>query len=216
VTDCGCGISAEILPHIFEPFFTTKEVGKGTGLGLATVYGIVKQHEGWVEVESALQQGTTFKLFFPASATPVNPPAPAGTPSQVPGGREAVFLVEDEPALRKLTRTVLQRYGYRVITAVSGADALKVWPEHAAEIDLLLTDMVMPDGVSGYDLAQRLQAEKTGLKVIYSSGYSLEMVNRDAVLQPGDHFLPKPYTPEKLAKMVRRCLDGASRPPCFS
>ena len=216
VADSGCGISPEILPRIFEPFFTTKEVGKGTGLGLATVYGIVKQHEGWIEVESAVGQGTTFKLFFPASATPVKPKAPSGGVTHITGGNESIFLVEDEPALRKLTRTVLQRYGYRVITAISGAEALKVWPEHAADIDLLLTDLVMPGGVSGHDLARRLLAEKTGLKVIYSSGYSLEMADRDAVLQEGDHFLPKPYTPEKLATMVRGCLDGGARTNHFS
>jgi len=214
VGDSGCGIPAEVLPRIFEPFFTTKEVGKGTGLGLATVYGIVKQHEGWVEVESAVNQGTTFRLFFPASATVVNASTVVGPRAPVAGGTESIFLVEDEPALRKLTRMVLQRYGYRVITAVSGADALQIWPQHAADIDLLLTDLVMPDGVSGHDLAQRLLAQKTGLKVIYCSGYSLELADRDAVLQPGDHFLPKPYTPEKLATLVRGCLDGKSYPHC--
>jgi CheY-like chemotaxis protein len=212
VADSGCGIPPEVLPRIFEPFFTTKEVGKGTGLGLATVYGIVKQHEGWIEVESAVKQGTTFKLFFPASVVPVKSAAAASSPSPVAGGNESIFLVEDEPALRKLTRTVLQRYGYRVITAVSGADALNVWPQHARDIDLLLTDMVMPDGVSGYDLGQRLQAQKTGLKVIYSSGYSLELADRDAVLQAADRFLSKPYTPEKLATMVRSCLDAKTHP----
>ena len=214
VADSGCGIAPEVLPRIFEPFFTTKEVGKGTGLGLATVYGIVKQHEGWIEVESAVNQGTTFKLFFPASSIPAKPAFVSGQAAPVAGGNELIFLVEDDPALRKLTRTVLQRYGYRVITAVSGADALKVWPEHATDIDLLITDMVMPDGVSGHDLAQRLQTQKTGLKVIYSSGYSLELADRDTVMQTGDHFLPKPYTPEKLATMIRDCLDGQSHPNC--
>jgi two-component system, NtrC family, sensor kinase len=211
VADSGCGIPAEILPRIFEPFFTTKEVGKGTGLGLATVYGIVKQHDGWIEVETVVNQGTTFKLFFPACVSPAPSASTAGLGQNIAGGKETIFLVEDEPSLRKLTRIVLQRYGYSVITAVSGADALRVWPEHAADIDLLLTDMVMPDGVSGYDLAQRLKSQKTGLKVIYSTGYSLEMADRDAVLQAGDHFLPKPYTPEKLATLVRSCLDGGTR-----
>lgn len=216
VADSGCGIRPEILPRIFEPFFTTKEVGKGTGLGLATVYGIVKQHDGWIEVESVVNQGTTFKLFFPQCVLPTQPVPAAGSEANIAGGKEAIFLVEDEPALRKLTRIVLQRYGYRVITAVSGADALRVWPQYAADIDLLLTDMVMPDGVSGYDLARRLQSQKTGLKVIYSTGYSLEMADRDAVLQAGDHFLPKPYTPEKLATLVRGCLDGGARPSCLA
>ncbi|MEK7781775.1 MAG: response regulator [Verrucomicrobiota bacterium] len=210
VADSGCGIPPEVQPRIFEPFFTTKEVGKGTGLGLATVYGIVKQHDGWIEVESTVQQGTAFSLYFPTSIVPVKAATVSAPPSPVAGGHESIFLVEDEPVLRKLTRTVLQRYGYRVITAVSGADALKVWPQHATDIDLLLTDLVMPDGISGHDLARRLQAQKTGLKVIYSSGYSLELADRDAVLQSGDHFLPKPYTPEKLATLVRGCLDGPS------
>jgi two-component system NtrC family sensor kinase len=208
VTDSGCGIPPEILPRIFEPFFTTKAAGKGTGLGLATVYGVVKQHEGWIEVESTVNQGTTFKIYFPAIAAPVSESPQTAVAPAASGGRESILLVEDEPSLRKLTRTVLQRYGYRVITAVSGTDALKIWPEHAAEIDLLFTDMVMPDGISGFELARRLMAQKTGLKVIYSTGYSLEMADRDAALQPSDHFLSKPYTPEKLAAAVRTCLDG--------
>jgi two-component system NtrC family sensor kinase len=208
VTDSGCGIPPEILPRIFEPFFTTKEAGKGTGLGLATVYGVVKQHEGWIEVDSTVNQGTTFRIFFPALATPVAETPPTALTPTASGGRESILLVEDEPSLRKLTRTVLQRYGYRVITAISGSDALRIWPEHAAEIDLLFTDMVMPDGISGFELARRLSAQKTGLKVIYSTGYSLEMADRDAALQPTDHFLSKPYTPEKLAAAVRNCLDG--------
>lgn len=216
VTDSGYGIQPEIMPRIFEPFFTTKEVGKGTGLGLATVYGIVKQHEGWIEVESAVNQGTTFKLFFPKCVLANQPGPAAGSEARIVGGNEAILLVEDEPALRKLTCIVLQRYGYRVISAVSGADALRIWTQHAAEIDLLLTDMVMPDGVSGYELARRLKAQKAGLKVIYSTGYSLEMPDHDAVMQAGDHFLPKPYTPEKLATLVRGCLDGGARVLCLA
>jgi two-component system, NtrC family, sensor kinase len=208
VVDAGCGIAPEVLPRIFEPFFTTKESGKGTGLGLATVYGVVKQHEGWIEVTSTVNQGTTFNLFFPANLTTVAPPSTQPEITPASGGRETILLVEDEPSLRKLTRTVLERYGYRVITAVSGPEALQLWSQHATEVDLLLTDMVMPGGISGYELAQRLLAQKTGLKVIYSTGYSLEMADRDAVLQPTDHFLSKPYTPEKLATAVRNCLDG--------
>ncbi len=211
VTDSGCGIPPEILPRIFEPFFTTKEVGKGTGLGLATVYGIVKQHEGWIEVESAVNQGTTFKLFFPACALPAACAPVTGHDANVAGGREVILLVEDDLSLRNATRHVLQRYGYRIITAVSGAHALKVWAMHAAEIDLLLTDMIMPDGVSGHDLAQRLQVEKPGLKVMYTSGYPVERAERDHGLQAEDHFLAKPYTPEPLATMIRTCLNGKPR-----
>jgi len=216
VADSGCGIPPEILARIFEPFFTTKEAGKGTGLGLATVYGIVKQHEGWIDVESAVNEGTTFKIYFPACALAASTAPVAGPGTGVSGGKEAIFLVEDEPALRTMTHMVLQHYGYRVITADSGAEALKAWPEHAADIDLLLTDMVMPGGVSGYDLAQRLQAQKSSLKVLYSSGYNLESVEREGVFQVGEHFLPKPYTPEKLASTVRGCLDGETRVTCLS
>jgi two-component system, NtrC family, sensor kinase len=213
VTDSGCGIPPEILLRIFEPFFTTKAAGKGTGLGLATVYGVVKQHEGWIEVESKVNHGTTFKLFFPASAAPAPASvAPEPAPVAAAGGRETIFLVEDEASLRKLTRMVLQRYGYRVITAVSGAEALSLWPQHATEVDLLLTDMVMPGGLSGYQLAHRLLAQKTGLKVIYTTGYSLEMADRDAALLPTDYLLTKPFTPEKLAAIVRNCLDGQPQP----
>ncbi len=209
VTDSGCGMASEILPHLFEPFFTTKEVGKGTGLGLATVYGIVQQHKGWIEVESAPGHGATFRIFLPAHLHPAKTPAPTALAPKASGGSETILLVEDEPILRALMRTVLQHYGYRVYTASSGVEALKVWSEHALEIELLLTDMVMPGGVSGRELAKKLQADKPGLKVIYSSGYSLELLNPESGLQEGFNFLPKPYTPEKLATVVRQCLEQA-------
>jgi two-component system, NtrC family, sensor kinase len=211
VADTGAGMASEVLAHLFEPFFTTKEVGKGTGLGLATVFGIVKQHEGWIEVASEPGQGACFKIYFPEHQLAQSPqPAARATPDRPMGGSETIFLVEDEPALRGVAAKVLRNYGYEVITATSGAEALKTWPAHAAKVDLLLTDMVMPDGVSGRELAQQLRAAKPALKVLFSSGYSTELVGRDALLHDGKNFLPKPYNPDKLARTVRKCLDNAA------
>jgi len=207
VSDTGCGISPESLPHLFEPFYTTKDVGKGTGLGLATVYGIVQQHEGWIEVESEPGQGAMFKIFLPVSKkkTDVHSVPQSGT--QIKGGTETILLVEDEPAVRRLARSILQRHGYRVFEAESGLKALPIWNERPAEFDLLLTDMVMPDGLSGRDLAKKLLTEKNNLKVIYATGYSLEVLNPDFPLEDGVNFLTKPYSLEKLVHTVRRCLD---------
>jgi signal transduction histidine kinase len=211
VVDTGAGMTTEVMAHLFEPFFTTKEVGKGTGLGLATVFGIVKQHEGWIEVASQPGQGARFKIYFPEyHPVQTNQPGTPAAPARPAGGTETIFLVEDEPALRGVAAKVLRNYGYQVITATSGAEALQAWPAHAAKVDLLLTDMVMPDGVSGRELAQQLRAAKPGLKVLFSSGYSTELVGRDALLQDGKNFLPKPYNPDKLARTVRKCLDNAA------
>jgi len=208
VRDTGKGIPPEVMPHIFEPFFTTKDVGKGTGLGLATVYGIVQQHRGWLKVSSQPGKETTFEIFLPALATRGGfATAPAPEPV-IRGGTETVLVVEDEPPLRQLVSSVLQRYGYRVLEANSGVEAIPVWLEYQDEISLLLTDMVMPHGVSGRELAERLRGDKPSLKVIYSSGYSLAVVGTDMVLREGLNFLQKPYNPRKLAQAVRDCLDG--------
>ena len=212
VEDTGCGMNTEILARIFEPFFSTKEVGRGTGLGLATVYGIIKQHQGWVEVTSAVGVGTTFRAFFPAL-----PMAIVETDDQTDslmmasGGRETILLVEDEPVLRELVAKVLEDYDYRVIQAETGVEALKVWEEHQGNVDLLLTDMVMPGGVSGAELAQRLRQRKPDLRVIYSSGYSAEIVGKN--FSDNDPvFLAKPYRPPQLAQRVRKCLDAPPQP----
>ena len=202
VTDTGTGIAPEHLPHIFEPFFTTKEVGKGTGLGLATVYGIVKQHRGWIELKSALGEGTTFHVHFPVAERPVVARPAAAPSNELPRGHESVLVVEDEPALRSLAKLVLQRCGYTVFEAGSGVSALKVWAAQRDQIRLLLTDMVMPDGMTGGELAARLQVEDPGLKVILTSGYSAEATDTAAT-----GFLAKPYSPIKLARIVRECLD---------
>jgi CheY-like chemotaxis protein len=208
VRDSGCGMDAKTLERIFEPFFTTKEVGKGTGLGLATVYGIVKQHQGWVEVSSEVGAGTTFKIYFPSmSAKEDLKPETSSVPKAVSGGSETILLVEDEPMLRELVREILQAYEYRVIEASSGVEALRVWDEHDGQIDLLLTDMVMPEGMNGRELADHLKQRKPNLKVIFSSGYSAESLGKD--FGRGDTaFLPKPYLPPQLAQIVRKCLDA--------
>ena len=212
VADSGSGIAPEVLPHLFEPFFTTKEVGKGTGLGLASVYGIVKQHAGWIEVQSEPGRGAIFKVFLPVSANQAGPVAALSAKPLAAGGAETILLVEDEPALRRLALRVLQRHGYRVYEADSGVEALSVWAEHGLEINLLLTDMIMPGGVSGRALAGQLQGEKNDLKIIFTSGYSPDAVSQDLVLKEGVNFLAKPYHPDKLIQIMRRALDEGSSP----
>ena len=209
VNDSGCGIPPEHLTKIFEPFFTTKEVGRGTGLGLATVYGIVKQHHGWIEVESEVDHGSTFKVFLPVDGKLAPVLEPAVTPPIVGGGTETIFVVEDEPALRELVKEILKFHGYGVVEAVHGKDALRIWTEKKDKIDLLLTDMVMPEGVSGLALAKQLKSERPDLKVIYTSGYSMDLFDSDQKLADGFNFLPKPYHPQLLIKTIRECLDGS-------
>ena len=158
--DTGIGMDAVTLHRIFEPFFTTKEVGKGTGLGLATVYGIVKQHEGWIEVNSEPDKGATFDVFFPASEKILAPKKkkPVLPEAALAGGTETILIVEDEPILREMARDILSGYGYRIFEASSGKEALDMWQQKSDEIDLLLTDMVMPEGISGAELARQLLA----------------------------------------------------------
>lgn len=208
VRDTGCGIAPEHLPRIFEPFFTTKEVGKGTGLGLATVFGIVEQHQGWIEAESEPGRGATFHVYLPKlkkAAPSVSLPAPA----RVRGGSETILMVEDERALRALTRNALERYGYRVLEAASGPAALDLWSQNAGKIQLLLTDLVMPEGVSGRELAAKLQAEQPELKVIYMSGYPGDVAGQGLSLREDRNFLQKPFSPIKLAELVRAVLDAS-------
>jgi two-component system, NtrC family, sensor kinase len=209
VRDTGCGMEKKILDHIFEPFFTTKDVGQGTGLGLATVYGIVKQHNGWIEVESTLGTGTLFRVFLPATEDESSlVPTVKLMEEQVTGGNgETILVVEDEPALRCLVRRILQRYGYEVIEAQSGREALDLWSRESSRIDLLLTDLVMPHGISGKQLARTLAAEKPDLKVVFMSGYDKKLDDDSFSLQPGINFLFKPYNPVALAQVIRRQLD---------
>jgi two-component system, cell cycle sensor histidine kinase and response regulator CckA len=208
VSDTGDGIAPEHLPRIFEPFFTTKEAGKGTGLGLATVYGIVQQHHGRITVASETGKGTTFRIHFPAAATGAKAKGKAGLAAlQLPGGKETILVVEDDLLVRLLTINVLQRCGYNVLQADSGQAAIKVWREHQKRIQLVLTDMVMPGGMSGRDLAEQLGREIGGPKVIYTSGYTQEFTKKELSLNEGHNFLQKPYSPLKLAQTIRDALD---------
>jgi two-component system cell cycle sensor histidine kinase/response regulator CckA len=206
VADTGSGIPPLLLPHIFEPFFTTKEAGKGTGLGLATVHGIVKQHRGWITVQNVVKQGATFRIHLPVIKKDQTGREIDTSQMRLPGGTETILLVEDEANLRLLMGNVLQRCGYTVIRAESGVAALKLWKESNHPVHLLLTDLVMPDGMSGFELAGRLQAEKPALKVVYTSGYSAR-AGKGPPLIEGENFLQKPYSPHKLARTIRNSLD---------
>jgi CheY-like chemotaxis protein len=207
ITDSGCGMDAATLSRMFEPFFTTKEVGKGTGLGLATVYGIVKQHGGWIEVSSEIGRGTSFDIYFPAKRAAADTARGLAVETPIRGGNETILLVEDESGVRELARNVLHRYGYGVVCAANGVEALEAWEQSGGRIDLLLTDMVMPESLSGHELAARLRVEDPDLKVIYTSGYSVDLEEGSVPLQTGVNFLPKPYPARQLAMLVRRCLD---------
>jgi len=209
--DTGCGMDQVTLSRIFEPFFTTKEFGKGTGLGLATVYGIVKQHQGWIEVQSQLGQGTTFKIYLTPGGQSPQPCAESASREPVRGGHETILLVEDESPVRWTVRHVLERYGYRVLEASAGVEALALWHQHHQDVALLLTDVVMPAGLSGQELAEQFKTQKPGLKVIYTSGYSVQSAGDGLELTDGLTFLQKPFDADKLALAVRKCLDSPTQ-----
>lgn len=210
VTDTGTGMDAATLTHIFEPFFTTKERGKGTGLGLATVYGIVKQSNGYIWVDSAPGNGTTFQIYLPRHLDQ----AAAEDQKTVSGerlqGSEAILLVEDSEPLRKLAQTVLSTAGFLVSSAETGEQALEVAARHAKTFDLLLTDVVMP-GMNGRVLAEHLLPRQPGMKVLYMSGYTDSFIAGHGVLEPGTHLLHKPFTEEILIQTVREVLDSEKK-----
>ena len=214
-SDTGCGIPPEILRRIFEPFFTTKEVGKGTGLGLATVYGIIKQHQGWIEVESQLGMGTTFRVYLPEATEGPDRATERQPEHVVRGGTETILVVEDEQAVRELVCSLLVGHGYHVLEAESGARALDVWREHKSEIAMLLTDVVMPDCLNGRELAEQLWVEHPGLKVIFTSGYSADVIGKDWAMRRGFNYVQKPYHPRKLVAAVRECLDATDLLPAI-
>ncbi|HEY3762243.1 MAG TPA: ATP-binding protein [Verrucomicrobiae bacterium] len=207
-TDTGTGMNAETMNRIFEPFFTTKEVGKGTGLGLATVYGIVKQHEGWIEVSSEPGKGTTFDIFFPVEKQNMGADkAKNGDSDFVMGGEETILIVEDEAILREMAKEILEQYGYKILEAGDGKEALEVWRKSSSEIQLLLTDMVMPEGISGVNLAEYLLRDRPDLKIIFTSGYSSHEINDELLTRSQAFFLQKPYSHTTLGRTVRECLD---------
>jgi len=210
IADNGSGIPEEVLPHIFEPFYTTKEVGKGTGLGLATVYGIIEQHGGWINVNSEPGHGTAFRICLPATPQVSLPKPVAFKDKTLERGTETILLVEDEPKLRVITSNILERCGYQVLTASNGHEAVRFWEQNKDNIKLLFTDLVMPDGMTGRQLAEQLLEEQPSLKVIYNSGYSANISGSALFLQEGVNFLQKPYDIHQLARTVRHMLDAPS------
>jgi PAS domain S-box-containing protein len=206
VTDTGVGMDERVRSHLFEPFFTTKEPGKGTGLGLATVYGIVKQTGGDVWVDSELGHGTVVRIYLPQVVEELASSEPEPETAALPGGQETVLLAEDEEVVRELARRVLERQGYKVLIASHPDEALRLHKGHADPIHLLITDVVMP-GIGGRGLAELMLASRQGIKVLYISGYAGEAIAQQGVLDAGDGFLQKPFTPASLAQKVREALD---------
>lgn len=211
VKDTGAGISPENLSRIFEPFYTTKPVGQGTGLGLSVVQGIIQQHGGWIAVDSTLGKGTTFRVHFPpskhqvAESPKVEAPKPVA-PHVIPAAGQTILLAEDEELVRELACYALEQAGYTVLTAGDGPKALEIWAKNRDKIDLLLTDMVMPNGITGRELSERLRAERPDLPIIYVSGYSLDMTVPGFCESDQMLFVPKPYQPQQLIAAVRRCF----------
>ncbi|MGD0350762.1 MAG: response regulator [Verrucomicrobiota bacterium] len=206
IADTGTGMSEEVKAHLFEPFFTTKPSGKGTGLGLATCFGIVKQNTGHIDVQSELGSGTTFKIYFPQVQSALEPARVRNLPTEVAGGNETVLLVEDEPVVRELAVATLREKGYTVVEAVNGEEGLRLARQHDGKIDLVLTDVVMPV-MGGKEMADALRTSHPDTKVLFTSGYTEDALGHHGVLRPGILFLPKPYMTATLARKVREILD---------
>ncbi len=215
VTDTGTGMDAGTLTHIFEPFFTTKERGKGTGLGLATVYGVVKQSNGYIWVDSAPGKGTSFQIYLPQHVGQLVVDAPITDSREKLRGSETILLVEDADPLRKLAQTFLEGGGFRVLSAENGEKALELATRFGGKFDLLLTDVVMP-GMNGRVLAEQLFSRQPGMKVLYMSGYTDSFIAGHGVLDPKTHLLHKPFTEEVLIRKVREVLDGGKAPASSS
>jgi two-component system, cell cycle sensor histidine kinase and response regulator CckA len=214
ISDTGVGMKADVIKHLFEPFFTTKEIGKGTGLGLAASYGIVSQHKGWINVESVLGQGTTVRLYLPLSMKIAIEAKSEKTPSllSLKGQNETILLVEDEAALLSVTTMGLTKLGYQVLTATNGEEAFERWEQNRGRIDLVLTDMRMPKGMSGLDLAKKIWQSSPSLKVIIMSGYSSEILGDNTAGDIGYTFLAKPFAFKALSEAIRQCLESNSTP----
>ena len=209
VSDTGCGIAPKDLPRIFEPFFTTKAVGKGTGLGLATVFGIVEQHKGWIDVESQINVGTTFRLHLPKSKDTLET-VPDKTAPAIQRGHEGILLVEDDESVRRMVSRLLECGGYSVFEASSGVAAQKIWDSHASAIELVITDVVMPEGLNGFELVDRLIQKKPNLKIMICSGYADELLSLEDKKHTQYMILEKPFNLGILLSHVRDCLNGTN------
>ncbi len=207
VTDSGVGMSPEVQERIFEPFFTTKEKGKGTGLGLSTVYGIIKQTAGHIWVSSEPGKGTTFEICFPRVDEPLPEGQKATSPGILRGGRETILIVEDEEGVRKLTRKILSRQGYKVLEASSGGDALLLCEQRNEPIHLILSDVVMP-GINGPELARRLQALAPEVKVLFMSGYADQAIFQSGILEEKASFIQKPFSARDLVEKIREVIGN--------
>jgi CheY-like chemotaxis protein len=211
VSDTGTGMDAGTCDRAFEPFFTTKAPGEGTGLGLSTVYGIIKQSEGWISLYSELGKGTTFKIYLPivteAAQTPADPSAGAAV-----RGTETILVVEDQEDVRKLLVEVLSQYGYRVRAAINGTEALQTAKRFPGPIDLMITDVVMP-GMTGPELASKLAPSRPAMRVLYMSGYTQTLIDRQGLVETGVAFIAKPFGPKELLQQVRRILPEQSISP---
>jgi CheY-like chemotaxis protein len=207
VSDTGIGMSEEVKSHLFEPFFTTKEPGKGTGLGLATVYGVVRQSGGDIHVHSQKDEGTTFKIYLPPVKEVLPDPVRPQGIANLPTGDETILLVEDDESVRDLAWRVLEGQGYAVLQAGNGQEAIQVAAGHPDPIHVLVTDLIMP-GMSGKVLAEQLTPTHPDLKVLYISGYTDELIAEHGILEPGVILLQKPFRPFELAHKVRQVLDA--------
>jgi len=213
VKDTGCGMDEGTRARVFEPFFTTKEPGKGTGMGLATVYGIVKHHKGWIELESEAGRGTTFRIYLPVSeqSSDTGLLEKPEVETEFCQGDETILVVEDEEFVRHFVQTVLESNGYKTLLAGNAAEALEQWKKNFDDIALVLTDMIMPGGVTGKELVEKLIRERPDLKVIFTSGYNVDALRTDRHLCAGYSLLQKPYQAQMLAATVRQCLDSKTK-----
>ncbi len=210
VTDTGCGISPEVVPHIFEPFFTTREAGNGTGLGLATVQDIVSKHAGWVEVSTEVGTGTEFRVFFPCAPRSAIRRKTGSLSSGNRPGKETILVVEDEDTVRGMTGYILKWHGYHIVETASGAQALAILAGQSNSIDLVLTDLVMPGGISGVELVRKLRQARPELKAVFTSGYEPSRSGLDTQVLSATRFVSKPYTPDQLVEAVQDCLASAT------
>jgi two-component system, cell cycle sensor histidine kinase and response regulator CckA len=210
VRDTGVGMTDEAKAHLFEPFFSTKPLGKGTGLGLATVFGVIQQHRGAIEVESESGKGTAVRLFFPRTEGEAEPHVDARHASKMPTGTETILLVEDETIVRELMSNTTRRLGYQVLEAQNGNTALLIAEQYQGRIDLLLTDVVMPN-LNGRELANRLKQLRPEMEILFTSGYSEEIIAREGILEPGLHFIAKPFRSSELAAVIRQVLEHRTR-----